>query len=143
MELADRLSEAMGLRSNGTALSESRRNKFVMGETVRAAGLRAVRQLRATCWAEIAAFLEDWRPEPFRVIVKPLDSAGSEDVTLCVSLADVQAAYGNIIGKVNGLGLVNSCVLVQEYLEGQEYVVDIVSRDGEHKVVALWAYDRR
>ena len=34
-------------------------------------------------------------------------------------------------------------MLVQEYLEGQEYVVDMVSRDGVHKVVAIWAYDRR
>ena len=35
-------------------------------------------------------------------------------------------------------------VLVQEYLEGQEYVVDMVSRDGQHKVVvAVWVYDRR
>jgi biotin carboxylase len=114
-----------------------------MGETVRAAGLRAVRQLRATTWAEIAQFLEEWRPDPFKVIVKPLDSAGSEDVTLCLNLEDVQRASGNIIGKVNGLGLVNSCVLVQEYLEGQEYVIDMVSRDGVHKVVAIWAYDRR
>lgn len=26
---------------------------------------------------------------------------------------------------------------------GQEYVVDAVSRDGQHKIVAIWAYDRR
>jgi biotin carboxylase len=58
-------------------------------------------------------------------------------------LDDVKAAFGNIIGKVNGLGLVNSSLLVQEFLEGQEYVVDMVSRDGVHKVAALWAYDRR
>jgi biotin carboxylase len=32
---------------------------------------------------------------------------------------------------------------VQEYLEGQEYILDLVSRDGEHKVAAVWAYDRR
>ena len=31
----------------------------------------------------------------------------------------------------------------QEYLRGDEYVVDTVSRDGEHKVVALWRYDKR
>jgi hypothetical protein len=47
------------------------------------------------------------------------------------------------MGKVNGLGLMNNEVLVQEYLDGQEYVVDMVSRDGVHKVVALWASDRR
>ena len=143
VELADKLSEAMGLRTNGTSLSEARRNKYIMGETIRAAGLRAVKQLRATSWNEISEFLSSWDLNPFRVIVKPLDSAGSEDVTLCLSMTDVQVAYGNIIGKVNGLGLVNTSVLVQEYLEGQEYVVDMISRDGEHKVMAIWAYDRR
>jgi hypothetical protein len=38
VELADQLSESLGLRSNGTAFSEARRNKFEMGEAVRAAG---------------------------------------------------------------------------------------------------------
>ena len=143
VELADEISERMGLRSNGTALSEARRNKFVMGETIRSAGIRAVKQLKASTWTEIAAFLDDWKPVPFKVIVKPLDSAGSDDVTLCLSMEDVKAAFGNIMGKVNGLGLVNRNLLVQEFLEGQEYVVDSVSRDGVHKVVAIWAYDRR
>jgi biotin carboxylase len=143
VELADQLSERMGLVTNGTALSEARRNKFVMGETIRAAGIRAVKQLRATTWGEIDVWIKEWNPLPFKVIVKPMDSAGSDDVTLCQSYTDVQNAFGNIMGKVNGLGLVNKAVLVQEYLEGQEYVVDMVSREGEHKVAAIWAYDRR
>jgi len=143
VELADQLSEAMGLRTNGTALSEARRNKYVMGETVRKAGLRAVKQLRATVWRDIEEWLEDWQPNPFKVIVKPMDSAGSDDVTLCRSMDDVKNAFGNIMGKINGLGIVNKAVLVQEYLEGQEYVIDMVSRDGEHKVAGIWLYDRR
>ena len=143
VELADQLSERMGLVTNGTALSEARRNKYVMGETIRAAGIRAVKQLRATTWGEISSWITEWNPMPFKVIVKPMDSAGSDDVTLCQSIVDVQNAFGNIMGKVNGLGLVNKAVLVQEYLEGQEYVVDMVSREGEHKVAAIWAYDRR
>jgi len=143
VELSDKLSEHLGLRTNGTALSEARRNKYVMGETIRAAGVRAVKQLRASTWGEISSFIAEWNPDPFKVIVKPMDSAGSDGVTLCLSLAEVETAFGNIMGKVNGLGLVNKAVLVQEYLEGPEYVVDMVSRDGEHKVVALWLYDRR
>ena len=143
VELADEISERLGVRTNGVALSEARRNKYVMGETVRSAGVRAVKQLRATTWVDIAAFLEAWQPSPFQVIVKPLDSAGSDDVTLCHDLGEVQAAFGNIMGKINGLGLVNAAVLVQEYLDGQEYVIDAVSLDGVHKIVAIWAYDRR
>ena len=144
VELADELSERLGMPlTNGTALSEARRNKFVMGETVRASGVRAVKQLKADQWDEIHSFIQDWQPVPFKVIVKPLDSAGSDDVTLCLSLGEVRAAFTHIMGKVNGLGLVNGSVLVQEFLEGQEYVVDTVSRNGLHKVVAIWAYDRR
>ena len=143
VELADALSEAMGLRTNGTAHSGARRNKYVMGETIRAAGLRATKQVRATVWAEVEAFLSSWRPEPYRMIVKPMESAGSDDVTLCCSPEEVQAAFHRIMGKVNNLGMVNAAVLVQEYLEGTEYVLDLVSRDGEHKVAAVWEYDRR
>jgi biotin carboxylase len=143
VELADQLSERMGLITNGTALSEARRNKYVMGETVRAAGVRAVKQLRATAWGEIDSWIKEWNPSPFKVIVKPMDSAGSDSVTLCQSHEEVKSAFGNIMGKINGLGLVNKAVLVQEYLEGQEYVVDMVSSEGVHKVAAIWAYDRR
>eukprot|EP01038_Epipyxis_sp_PR26KG_P016284 gene16284-22181_t len=143
VELADMLSESLNLRTNGTALSEARRNKYVMGETIRAAGIRAVKQLRASTWGEIEKWINEWNPTPFKVIVKPVDSAGSDDVTLCHSIGEVQSAFGNIMGKINGLGIVNRAVLVQEYLEGLEYVVDIVSKDGVHKVVAMWVYDRR
>jgi hypothetical protein len=143
VELADQLSSHFGLRTNGTAQSEARRNKYVMGETVRSAGIRAVKQLQSRTWGEIAAFLQEWQPNPYRVIVKPMDSAGSDDVTLCRSEEEVRRAFGHILGKVNGLGLVNESVLIQEYLEGQEYVIDMVSRDGEHKLVGIWEYDRR
>jgi hypothetical protein len=41
------------------------------------------------------------------------------------------------------LGLPNQILVLQEFLEGQEYVVDTVTRDGIHKVVAIWQYDKR
>ena len=37
VELSDQLSSALRLRSNGTRLSLHRRNKWLMGETVRSA----------------------------------------------------------------------------------------------------------
>jgi biotin carboxylase len=143
VELADQLSEKMNLRTNGTAHGDARRNKYVMGETIRAAGIRAMKQVKATTVEHVEAFLADWQPDPFKVIVKPMDSAGSDDVTLCSSREEVFFAFHRILGKVNGLGIVNKAVLVQEFLDGQEYVIDTVSRGGEHKVVAVWAYDRR
>jgi len=55
----------------------------------------------------------------------------------------VKASCEAIVGHCNATGSFNSEVLVQEYLSGVEYVVDSVSRDGNHKIVAVWEYDKR
>lgn len=142
--MADRLSEDFGVTTNYSRGSDARRNKYLMGEKVRAAGLRAVKQRSVTKWSEIVDFVErELQPSPFRVIVKPNESAGSDDVFLCTSMDDVKRAFGNIQGKINSLGLENTATLVQEFLDGTEYVVDTVSRNGKHKVVAVWEYDKR
>merc|ERR1711920_680015 len=36
-----------------------------------------------------------------------------------------------------------AAVLCQEFLKGKEYVIDCVSRDGVHKCVMVWVYDKR
>ena len=40
-------------------------------------------------------------------------------------------------------GNYNEKVLIQEFLEGNEYVIDSVSVNGQHKCVAIWEYDKR
>lgn len=39
--------------------------------------------------------------------------------------------------------MINDGALVQEFLAGKEYVIDKVSKDGVHKIVAIWQYDKR
>jgi len=149
VELADQLSWRLRLRSNGIQQSLARRNKFHMGETVRQAGVRAVRQCMCHTIEEMKYFFatelfpagED--RGPFKCVVKPVESAGTDDVFLCQTLEEAETAFNRILGKVNGLGLLNEVVLVQEFLAGQEYVIDKVSRDGVHKLVAVWKYDKR
>jgi len=41
------------------------------------------------------------------------------------------------------LGKKNPEVVLQQFLEGKEYVVDTVSLNGVHKCVAVWEYDKR
>lgn len=166
VELADQLSSRLGLRSNGTTQSIARRNKYYMGETVRAAGefqllvcfafseflfilfligVRAVKQEICSNVEQMVAFLEDIKDEDgnLRCVVKPVQSAGTDDVFLCQSLDEAIVAFNRIFGKVNGIGILNENVLVQEFLRGKEYVVDKVSKDGVHKLVAIWEYDKR
>lgn len=141
--LGDMLSEAMGVATNGTAHSGVRRNKFKQQEAVRDAGLNACKQVLANSRQDVEAFLNTWNPKPYRIVVKPVEGAGSDGVSICNSPDEVREAYRKLEGTKNILGLTNYSVLLQEYLCGDEYVVDTVSRDGVHKVCAVWRYDKR
>ena len=161
VELADRLSFRMGLRSNGESGSFARRNKYDMGEKVRATGARAVMQRLCRTDREVVTFLCEMvcinieaeggitaataalSAAELKCVIKPVQSAGTDHVFLCSSVAEALDAFDDINGKRNGLGLINDGALVQEYLEGKEYVIDKVSRDGVHKLVAVWEYDKR
>lgn len=71
---------------------------------MRRCGVRAVRQMMARSREDCEAFLEDWTPDPFMAVVKPLESAGSDDVYLCHSAEEVRDAFETIDGKVSRRG---------------------------------------
>ena len=70
--------------TNGTAMSRARRDKYLMGEAVRNAGVRAVKQkqFRGGDFEGVERFVDECREEDrsFRVVLKPVASAGSEGV---------------------------------------------------------------
>ncbi|MFI9504524.1 ATP-grasp domain-containing protein [Nocardia sp. NPDC052566] len=136
VEVADEIAAKLGLRGNDPALSHARRDKFHMAETVAAAGLRTARQRRGND----AATLRQWRRETglWRMVVKPLDSAGSDDVFISTTDEQTRDAVEAILGKTNLMLRTNEAVLAQEYLVGDEYIVNSVSRDGIHRFTDAW-----
>jgi len=139
VELADALSERLGLDTNGTAQSTARRDKFEMIEQVAARGLRTPRQVRVTDAAQIKA----WHAGVGgRIVVKPLRSAAGDGVAFCDTVAESEAAYQAIAGRDNIFSLPNLGAVAQEYLVGEEYIVNTVSREGRHQVTDVWGSGR-
>jgi len=140
VDYADVLSEHMGLLTNGTSIP-NRRDKQVQQELVKATGLRSVRQAGGSKFSDVDAFLQR---ESYPVVLKPTESAGSDGVQLCNSYEEAKTHFDTLMKShemVNGGGV--PAVLCQEFLKGKEYVVDHVSRDGVHKTVMVWVYDKR
>ncbi|GAA0341421.1 ATP-grasp domain-containing protein [Actinoallomurus spadix] len=139
VEFSDLLSERLGTPTNGTALSAARRDKFLMVETIKRAGLRGARQLRVTDAAELA----DWHRElGGRVVIKPLRSAGGDGVSFCDTPEESVRAYRALLGSRDVFAGRNESVVAQEYLSGTEYMVNTVSRDGRHHVCDVWKTTR-
>ena len=144
VELTDKLSSRFGTRNNGEEKTEARRNKFRMQEVVRTYGLRAIRQKLCYSELEVSEFITSLAQiQISKCVLKPNESAGSDNVILCSSEQEAKIAFNTIHGHLNGLGKMNNGALCQEYLEGTEFVIDGVSRDGVYKVTAIWQYDKR
>ncbi|MGW0394889.1 ATP-grasp domain-containing protein [Streptomyces sp. NPDC003042] len=137
--LTDALSSALGLPGNGVELSEARRDKYVMIETIKRAGVPGARQLQVTDEEQLAAW---HRSLGGRVVVKPLRSSGNDHVFFCDTPEESVAAYRKTAGTVNVFSERNDGMVAQEYLCGTEYMVNTVSRDGHHRVCEIWRTTR-
>ena len=77
--------------TNGTDVP-NRRDKKVQQELIKARGLRSIRQAAGSNFDQVEDFL---RKEKFPVVVKPVDSAGSDGVKLCHSFQEAKEHFSN------------------------------------------------
>ena len=133
--LADHLVKDFRLKGNGFSKSASRRDKFQMTETLKQNGLATTSHYVTT---DIDSLLQ-WisKNMSYPVVIKPIDSAGSDGVRLCREQTDVISATSYILYNTSKLGLENNHILVQDFLEGNEFIVDTVSRDGLHLITDI------
>ncbi|MFJ8591184.1 ATP-grasp domain-containing protein [Streptomyces sp. NPDC093598] len=139
--LADELSERLGLPGNGTALSAARRDKYEMIEALRRAGVRCADQIKSASAEELVSWAEERGSYP--VVVKPLSSAATDGVAICRNAEEVRKAAEAVLGTVNIFGEHNDEVLIQSFLDGEEYMVDFVSYAGERYACCIWQYHKK
>lgn len=139
VDYADALSEHLGLLSNGTDIP-NRRDKKLQQELIKKAGLRSVRQAGSSIFEEVESFL---RSEPYPIVLKPTESAGSDGVKLCYNFDEAKDHFNVLMNSQMVNGGECPAVLCQEFLKGKEYVVDQTSLNGQHKTNMVWVYDKR
>ncbi len=117
--LAARMREAWRLPGMSVDAVTGFRDKQLMKERVRAAGLRVPKSTRARTVAEVRAAAE---AIDYPLVVKPIAGAGSADTYRCGSRAELEDALEKM-GNVPE-------VSVEEYIEGDELTFDTVSIGG-------------
>ncbi|WP_437945325.1 ATP-grasp domain-containing protein [Sorangium sp. So ce296] len=139
--LADVLSEALGLPANGEIGRRLYLDKHLAAEALAAAGVPAPLTFAATTVAqglESAARIGSWP-----VVVKPINSSGSDGVSFCHGPADVERACRALLGERNLCGQINEKLAVQQFVSGPAYATHTVSLDGHHVLVAVFEFVKR
>jgi len=142
VDLSERLAEALGLpTANGTELLHARKDKAEMQEQLRRCGVPAADQHKSGDLEELLSWARNRDKWP--LVAKPISSSGSDGIFFCKSEDDLVEAHSMIVGAMNPNGVRNTEIALQEFLDGDEYIVDTVSFDGRHECVATWAYTKR
>ena len=143
VELADALVELV-LPGTGhvPSLAAARRDKWAMAQAVRAAGIPHLRQICTDSPGEIAAWLRATGLDSRPLVLKPPKSAGTDNVHIVPAGEGWRPFFDLIYGRINDLAIRNDAVLVQEFAEGPEYLVDSYSMDGRHGLVDVCRYTK-
>ncbi|MFO0607978.1 MAG: ATP-grasp domain-containing protein [Polyangiales bacterium] len=118
--LAARIRERWGLPGMSVNTVRGFRDKQLMKERVKAAGLRVPRSARVFTAADAYAAAEQ---VGYPLVIKPIAGAGSANTYRCGSRAELERALGQMHGVTE-----SSC---EEYIEGEEFTFDTVSIGGK------------
>src|SRR3990167_905745 len=146
VKVADSISEKLGLYTNGTNLSDCRRNKFKMHERLANCHIASIPHFKSNNLSEIIAWVKSkesgFEANKNPIVLKPVSSAGTDNVTFCYTEEQIKSVFNKIISTINILGEENTEVLAQRYLKGDEYIINTVSHDGVHFIVDIWKMNR-
>ncbi len=140
IHFADQLSKRLGFPGNDPSTTHRRTTKYHMQSSLKEAGLRYIANSRVSSKEDVEDFWNEFQPE--RVVIKPDVSVGSFGVHICDSLEDSVKAMEDDLAAGSWTGEAIDDVLIQEFIGGEEYIVNTVSRDGIHRITDFWVYTK-
>ncbi len=135
---ADHIRRLLDATPRNAEPDEPRLDKFSAQQALERAGLR---HIRSWCLSDRAG-VDELRGGPFPLVVKPTASAGTDGVRVVDSDEQLAAAVEESLGNVNALGRSNERLVVQEYVQGVEYVVDGCAYGDAWRAAAVCRYEK-
>ncbi|HDL8052697.1 TPA: ATP-grasp domain-containing protein [Yersinia enterocolitica] len=134
----DRLCKEWELLPNIFELSQARRDKHLMQYQLMQDGIRYIPHYKSGNLQDILKWCVD---NPFdEYVIKPISSFGTDGVFFCSNISEVEHAFSALTNTLDYSGSRNAQLLIEQKIEGTEYVVDAVSSNGEHYVVNIFRY---
>lgn len=135
VELADKLANKLKLKGNSLSTSSARRDKYHMRCAVRDYGLPS--PFFAACYSKDEALMFANR-HGLPVVVKTPKGAGAHHVFVCSNVREVEDAYQRIMGQENVFGEKAAFVLVESFISGTQYVVELFGDGKNLQMTSMW-----
>jgi biotin carboxylase len=151
LHVAARIAAELDLPGNSPEAVRAMRDKFVTGQRLSEAGVAAPSTRMVTTFTEARAVAAELG---YPLVLKPQASGASQGVTKVEDDSELKAAFENISGlyepdafhdgpySVPNVAHIYAYpqaqgVLIQEYVSGEEFAVDLVYGGGQYRLLAI------
>ncbi|WP_295614048.1 ATP-grasp domain-containing protein [uncultured Methanobrevibacter sp.] len=138
--LAARLSHELGLLGNSIENLDAMTLKNEMHKRLAQRGLRSIKGKVIHSLDEALEFYDSENLK--EVVIKPTYSAGSASVRICLNRNEMIESINQLFDEVNYYGDELEELLIQERINGIEYIVNTVTHKGIHRVTLVWKYNK-
>lgn len=138
---AARLSEDLHLPGNSLECIKKIKNKAICQQIIGEAGVRSIRGKTVSTMEEAMEFYHEIGGQ--RIVVKPISGGASVGVYICEDESQFREAVRQDLENSSDATGIKGSVLLQEYVDGTEYIVNTVSCKGRHKVTATMVYEKK
>lgn len=138
--LANRLSHDLGLLGNPIENIDAMTLKNEMHNKIKEHGLRSIKGRVVNSVEEAIEFYDSENLD--EVVLKPVYSAASVGVRICSNRDEMISNAKELFQDKNLYGNELNEILVQERINGDEYIVNTVSCNGTHRVTTIWKYSK-
>ena len=138
--LATRLSNELGLLCNPIENLDVITLKNEMHNRLAERGLRSIKGKVVHSLDEALEFYDSENLK--EVVIKPTYSAGSASVRICLNRNEIINSVKQLFDDVNYYGDEIEELLIQERINGTEYIVNTVTHKGIHRVTLIWKYNK-
>ena len=140
VDLGTRLANDMGLISNSYENIGAMTLKHKMHERLAEKGLR---HIRGKVIKSVEEAVEFYDSESLKeVVIKPIRSAASTNVRICLDKQEMIESIEELFDHKGFFGGKIQELLLQERINGDEYIVNTVSHKGHHRVTLIWKYSK-
>lgn len=139
VELADQTGHFLGLFCNRFELIDSRRDKAVMRKVLKESGLPCPDFANCKNEQDVKEFVKQ---HPFPLMIKTPKGAMTSQVYKCGDLHTILTHFHEIFGSKDLYGNLCDHVVVEEFINGKEYVVNSFSDGEKVHITDVWVYDR-
>ncbi|AMD17317.1 hypothetical protein TL18_04330 [Methanobrevibacter sp. YE315] len=140
VRLASRLANDLNLICNDLKNLDAMTYKDEMQKRIAEYGLRSIKGKVVKSIEEAIEFYDNENLK--QVVLKPIYSSCSASVRMCTNKEEMITTLKELFKEYNVYGDLLSEILVQERINGDEYIVNTVSCAGEHRVTLVWKYHK-